>query len=55
MGFRLRVLPNRNELTLKIPVQEHVMEEKTEILSNDERDAIIQRNALSLLSPFWSK
>jgi len=41
MGFRLRVLPNRNELTLKIPVQDHVMEEKTKLLSNAEREAII--------------
>lgn len=41
MGFRLRVLPNRNELTLKIPVAEHVMEEKTELLTNAQRDAII--------------
>ena len=41
MGFRLRVLSNRNELTLKTPIQEHVMEEKTVTLSNDERDAII--------------
>lgn len=41
MGFRLRVLPNHNELTLKAPVEEHVMEEKTVLLSDEERDAIV--------------
>lgn len=50
MGFRLRVLPNRNELTLKIPVQAHVMEEKTVILSNDERDAIIHETRFPSVS-----
>ncbi|TQR15800.1 CYTH domain-containing protein [Psychrobacillus lasiicapitis] len=50
MGFRLRVLPNRNELTLKIPVQEHVMEEKTVALSNDERDAIIYESRFPAVS-----
>ncbi|WP_185907845.1 CYTH domain-containing protein [Psychrobacillus soli] len=50
MGFRLRVLPNRNELTLKTPVQQHVMEEKTVILSNDERDAIIHENRFPTVS-----
>lgn len=50
MGFRLRVLPNRNELTLKIPVQEHIMEEKTEILSDLQRDAIIQHSSFPTVS-----
>ncbi|TQR20212.1 CYTH domain-containing protein [Psychrobacillus vulpis] len=41
MGFRLRVLPNRNELTLKIPEQEHIMHETTQLVTDIERDAII--------------
>ncbi|WP_144509482.1 CYTH domain-containing protein [Bacillus sp. FJAT-22090] len=50
MGFRLRVLPHRNELTLKIPVQEHIMEEQTEILTNEERDAILQHSSFPPVS-----
>ncbi|WP_225986177.1 CYTH domain-containing protein [Psychrobacillus glaciei] len=41
MGFRLRVLPSRNELTLKVPEQEHIMIETTQLLSNVEKDAIL--------------
>ncbi|MFJ8067295.1 CYTH domain-containing protein [Psychrobacillus sp. NPDC096426] len=50
MGFRLRVLPNRNELTLKTPVQEHVMDEQTKTLSDDERDAIIHETRFPSVS-----
>ncbi|WP_391208164.1 CYTH domain-containing protein [Psychrobacillus sp. L4] len=41
MGFRLRVLPSRNELTLKVPEKEHIMIETTQLLSNVEKDAIL--------------
>jgi uncharacterized protein YjbK len=41
MGFRLRVLPTRNELTLKVPEKEHVMNETTHLLSNIDRDNIL--------------
>lgn len=41
IGFRLRVLPNRNELTLKVPESEHIMNETTHLLSNKERDNIL--------------
>ena len=41
MGFRLRVLSDRNELTLKRPIEEHVMEENTVYINDQERDAII--------------
>lgn len=43
MGFRLRVLSNQNELTLKRPIEEHVMEENTVHISDKERDAIITK------------
>ena len=52
MGFSLRVLPNRNELTLKVPVQAHVMEEKTITLSDKERDAIINETRFPSVSLF---
>ena len=42
IGFRLRVLPNRNELTLKVPEQEHVMNETTQIITDNEKEAILQ-------------
>lgn len=42
MGFRLRTLPSRNELTLKSPSSnEHSMLETTELVTNEERDAIL--------------
>lgn len=44
MGFRLRVLRNKNELTLKRPIEEHVMEENTVEVSDFERDAIINQS-----------
>lgn len=44
MGFRLRVLTNKNELTLKRPIEEHVMEENTVEVSDFERDAIINQS-----------
>ncbi|MEK5146341.1 CYTH domain-containing protein [Psychrobacillus sp. FSL K6-4615] len=44
MGFRLRVLKNKNELTLKRPIEEHVMEENTVEVSDFERDAIINQS-----------
>ena len=51
MGFRLRVLNTHNELTLKAPVQKHVMEETTLTVSNAERDNIIQHNHFPIV-PF---
>ena len=54
IGFRLRVLPDSNELTLKIPLKPHVMEEKTELITNEERDAIIQHLNFPSL-PFLEK
>lgn len=41
MGFRLRVLADRNELTLKVPVEQHVMQETTQYITTAERDDII--------------
>jgi len=44
MGFRLRTLPSRNELTLKSPsTNEHSMMETTELVTNEERDTILQQ------------
>lgn len=45
MGFRLRVLRDHNELTLKQPIEKHVMEENTVHVSDQERDAIINQTA----------
>jgi uncharacterized protein YjbK len=45
MGFRLRVLSNQNELTLKRPIEENVMEENTVHISDQERDAIITKTS----------
>lgn len=42
IGFRLRILKDKNELTLKRPLVEHVMEESTITVSDQERDVIIQ-------------
>ncbi|MFJ7825183.1 CYTH domain-containing protein [Psychrobacillus sp. NPDC096623] len=42
IGFRLRILKEKNELTLKRPLVEHVMEENTVTVSDQERDIIIQ-------------
>ena len=44
MGFRLRVLKEHNELTLKRPIEDHVMEESTVYATNYERDAIITKS-----------
>ena len=41
MGFRLRVLPTRNELTLKVPESEHIMNETTQLLSDIEKNDIL--------------
>lgn len=63
MGFRLRVLETHNELTLKQPLEEHVMEENTIQVSDKERDAIIKQatfpsipflELFNLTSPFLS-
>lgn len=63
MGFRLRVLETHNELTLKQPLEEHVMEENTIQVSDQERDAIIKQASFpyipflelfNLTSPFIS-
>lgn len=54
-GFRLRVLKDRNELTLKKPLVEHVMEENTVTVSNQERDIIIKETSfpsIPLLTQF---
>lgn len=45
IGFRMRVLANRNELTIKVPEQQHMMTETTQYISTAERDAIL--NTLS--------
>ena len=44
IGFRLRVLDGRNELTLKIPSMDaHTMVETTELISNEERNLILEQ------------
>lgn len=45
MGFRLRVLSNQNELTLKRPIEEHVMEENTVHVSDQQRDDIVNQTS----------
>lgn len=45
IGFRMRVLADRNELTIKIPEQQHMMVETTQYISTTERDVIL--NTLS--------
>jgi len=52
MGFRLRVLETHNELTLKQPLEEHVMEENTIQVSDQERDAIIKQASFPSI-PFF--
>ncbi|WP_277586414.1 CYTH domain-containing protein [Psychrobacillus antarcticus] len=54
MGFRLRVLNDHNELTLKHPIEEHVMEENTIHVSNQERDAIINQTSFPSI-PFLAQ
>lgn len=50
MGFRLRTLPSRNELTLKSPsTNEHSMTETTEIVTNEERDVILRQGYIDTL------
>lgn len=47
MGFRLRVVGDRNELTLKAPGDNvHTMIETTRHISKDERDDILQSESL---------
>lgn len=43
MGFRLRVLEDRNELTLKSPVKKHVMNEQTILVTDEQRNLIINQ------------
>jgi len=44
IGFRLRVLDGRNELTLKTPgLDAHTMVETTELISNEERSLILEQ------------
>lgn len=44
IGFRLRVLDGRNELTLKTPSMDaHTMVETTELISNEERNLILEQ------------
>ncbi|MER2260669.1 MAG: CYTH domain-containing protein [Psychrobacillus sp.] len=43
MGFRLRVMENQNELTLKSPVTRHVMNEQTILITDEQRDIIINQ------------
>ena len=54
MGFRLRILKDHNELTLKRPIEEHVMEENTVYVSDQERDAIINRTSFPSI-PFLAQ
>ena len=54
MGFRLRVLDDRNELTLKTPIEEHIMNEQTVLVTDEERDIIIQQ-AIFPSIPFLEK
>lgn len=42
MGFRLRVMANKNELTLKVPEREHIMNETTYLLTYSEKEDILQ-------------
>lgn len=42
IGFRLRVLPDRNELTMKVPEQEHVINETTQFITDLEKENILQ-------------
>ena len=50
MGFRLRTLSSRNELTLKSPsTNEHSMMEITELVTNEERDAILRQGYIDTL------
>lgn len=42
MGFRLRVIDNKNELTLKVPEKEHIMNETTYLLTDSEKEEILQ-------------
>ncbi|ALC86272.1 hypothetical protein AM499_10840 [Bacillus sp. FJAT-22090] len=42
MGFRLRVMANKNELTLKVPEKEHIMNETTYLLTDSEKEEILQ-------------
>ncbi|MEI4769688.1 CYTH domain-containing protein [Psychrobacillus sp. FJAT-51614] len=41
MGFRLRVMPHKNELTLKVPEKEHIMNETTYLLTDQEKEEIL--------------
>ncbi len=50
IGFRLRVLENRNEITLKIPVESHVMQEQTIVISDQEKDNILSKSEFPSLS-----
>ena len=43
MGFRLRVTENRNELTLKSPVKQHVMNEQTVFITDEQKNLIIDQ------------
>ncbi|MCZ8536559.1 CYTH domain-containing protein [Paenisporosarcina quisquiliarum] len=47
MGFRLRVLEQRNELTLKAPGEnQHTMIETTRLITEFERDEILQNGCI---------
>ena len=47
MGFRLRVVGERNELTLKAPTENvHTMMESTHLISANERDEILSNQSI---------
>lgn len=50
IGFRLRVMEGRNEITLKTPLEDHVMEEQTILVTNQERDKILRESIFPSLS-----
>lgn len=43
MGFRLRVTESRNELTLKSPIKKHVMNEQTVLITEQQKNLIIEQ------------
>ncbi len=50
IGFRLRVMEGRNEITLKTPLEDHVMEEQTIFVTDQERDKILRESIFPTLS-----
>jgi len=50
IGFRLRVMEGRNEITLKTPLEDHVMEEQTILVTDQERDQVLRESIFPSLS-----